>query len=91
MNQTLNKPAAEAIAGQTAPEDEQAADSNSSKVEGRYERIKAAEAAHRALLARPRFSLHLQINLGYFLIFLFVLGISVALVLNMYSVENRLR
>jgi len=91
MNQTLNKPDAEAVAGRTAADDEQAADSSSSKVEGRYERIKAAEAAHRALLARPRFSLHLQINLGYFLIFLFVLGISVALVLNMYSMENRLQ
>ncbi len=90
MNQTLSKPVDEAIAGRTATDDEQAADSNS-KVEGRYERIKAAEAAHRALLARPRISLHLQINLGFFLIFLFVLGISVALVLNMYSMENRLQ
>jgi signal transduction histidine kinase len=61
------------------------------EVAGRYERIRAAEEAHRALLARPRFSLHLQIYLGFFLIFLFVLGISVALVVNMYSVENRLR
>ena len=90
MNQTLNIPADETIAGRTTTDDEQAADSNS-RVEGRYERIKAAEAAHRALLARPRISLHLQINLAFFLIFLFVLGISVALVLNMYSVENRLR
>ncbi len=90
MNQTLNTPADEAIAGRTTTDDEQAADSNS-RVEGRYERIKAVEAAHRALLARPRISLHLQINLAFFLIFLFVLGISVALVLNMYSVENRLR
>jgi len=90
MNQTLNTPADEAIAGRTTTDDEQAAGSNS-KVEGRYERIKAVEAAHRALLARPRISLHLQINLAFFLIFLFVLGISVALVFNMYSVENRLR
>jgi two-component system, NtrC family, sensor kinase len=90
MNQTLNTPADEAIAGRTTTDDEHAAGSNS-RVEGRYERIKAAEAAHRALLARPRISLHLQINLAFFLIFLFVLGISVALVLNMYSVENRLR
>ncbi len=90
MNQTLNTPADEATAGRTTTDDEQAAGSNS-KVEGRYERIKAVEAAHRALLARPRISLHLQINLAFFLIFLFVLGISVALVLNMYSVENRMR
>jgi two-component system NtrC family sensor kinase len=33
----------------------------------------------------------LQINLGFLLIFVFVLWISVALVLNMYSVENRMR
>jgi two-component system NtrC family sensor kinase len=90
MNQTRNNPADEAADGWTAAGDEQAAGSNS-KVEGRHERIQAVEAAHRALLARPRVSLHLQINLGFFLIFLFVLGISVALVLNMYSVENRLR
>ena len=90
MNQTLNSPAGEDADGRTAADDQEAADS-SSKLEGRYERIKAVEAAHRALLARPRISLHLQINLGFFLIFLFVLAISVALVLNMYSVENRLQ
>jgi two-component system NtrC family sensor kinase len=90
MNQTLNNPADEATDGRAATDGERAAGSNS-RVEGRYERIKAVEEAHRALLARPRVSLHLQINLAFFLIFLFVLGISVALVLNMYSVENRLR
>ena len=90
MDQTINPPADEAIAGRTAADDEQAAGTNS-MVEGRYERIKAAEAAHRALLARPRISLHLQINLAFLLIFLFVLAISVALVLNMYSVESRMR
>ena len=90
MDQTINPPADEANAGRTAADDEQAAGTNS-MVEGRYERIKAAEAAHRALLARPRISLHLQINLAFLLIFLFVLAISVALVLNMYSVESRMR
>jgi two-component system NtrC family sensor kinase len=90
MNQTLKTQADEAAGNRTATDDEQAADSNS-KAEGRYGRVQAAEAAHRALLARPRVSLHLQINLGFLLIFLFVLGISVALVLNMYSVENRMR
>jgi signal transduction histidine kinase len=90
MNQTLNSPADEVNAGRETTDDEPAADANI-RVEGRYERIKAAEAAHRALLARPRISLHLQINLAFFLIFLFVLGISVALVLNMYSVESRMR
>jgi len=86
MNEIYNSPdeAREAA-------DEEARTGPDPEVEGRYERIRAAEEAHRALLARPRFSLHLQIYLGFFLIFLFVLGISVALVLNMYSVENRLR
>jgi len=90
MNKTLDVPGDETLAEETATGDEAAAASNS-QMEGRYERIKAVEAAHRALLARPRISLHLQINLGFFLIFLFVLAISVALVLNMYSVENRLQ
>jgi signal transduction histidine kinase len=90
MNQMLKTEADEAVAGGSATDDEPAADPNS-EVAGRYERIRAAEEAHRALLARPRISLHLQINLGFFLIFLFVLGISVALVLNMYYVENRLQ
>ena len=91
MNKTLDTPADEKLGGlEAATGEKEAADSNS-KVEGRYERLQAAEEAHRALLARPRISLHMQINLGFFLIFLFVLAISVALVLNMYSVENRLQ
>jgi len=94
MNNPHSAPGDEALDGtldeETAADAKAAADSNS-QVEGRYERIQAAEAAHRALLERPRISLHLQINLGFFLIFLFVLVISVALVLNMYAVENRLQ
>ncbi|MEJ2285757.1 MAG: hypothetical protein P8X85_19445, partial [Desulfobacterales bacterium] len=90
MNNALDIPSGESPADQTANDDQEAVDTNS-QVEGRYERIKAAEAAHHALLARPRLSLHLQINLGFLLIFLFVLAISVTLVLNMYSVENRLQ
>ena len=90
MNDTLDIPSGESSAELTANDGQEAADTDS-QVEGRYERIKAAEAAHHALLARPRLSLHLQINLGFFLIFLFVLVISVTLVLNMYSVENRLQ
>jgi signal transduction histidine kinase len=90
MNDTLDMPSGKPPADRTANDDQEAADTNS-QVEGRYERIKAAEAAHQALLARPRVSLHLQINLGFLLIFLFVLAISVTLVLNMYSVENRLQ
>ena len=87
MNQIYNKPE-DAI---LAAKNEEPAAGQDPEVDGRYERIRAAEEAHRALLARPRFSLHLQIYLGFFLIFLFVLGISVALVVNMYSMENRLQ
>jgi two-component system, NtrC family, sensor kinase len=90
MNKTFNGPSGETLVGQTATDIEQAADPGS-KVEGRYESIKAVEAAHRALLERPRNSLRLQIYLGYFLSFLFVLGISVVLVFNMYNVEHRLQ
>ncbi|MGW8301444.1 MAG: ATP-binding protein, partial [Desulfobacterales bacterium] len=90
MNNALDIPSGGSPADRTANDDQEATDTDS-QVEGRYERIKAAEAAHHALLARPRISLHLQINLGFLLIFLFVLAISVTLVLNMYSVENRLQ
>jgi len=90
MNKTFNGPSEETLATRTADDSGQTAASNS-KVEGRYESIKAAEAAHRALLARPRNSMRLQIYLGYFLSFLFVLGISVALMFNMYNVEHRLQ
>ncbi len=90
MNKTLDVPAGEAPNGSTEPDGGQNSASGN-KVEGRYERIQAAEAAHQALLARPRINLHMQINLGFFLFFLFVLGISVALVVNMYFVENRLQ
>jgi two-component system, NtrC family, sensor kinase len=90
MNKAPDMPAGASADVRTAADKEEEPVANSN-VEGRYERIKAAEAAHRALLARPRVSLHLQIYLGFFLIFLFVLAISVALVLNMYSVENRLQ
>ena len=63
----------------------------SKNLEGRYERIKAAETARGALLARPRFSLRLQIYLGFFLVFLFAVGIAMSLVVTMYQVEDKLR
>ena len=60
-------------------------------LEGRYERIKAAESAREALLARRRFSLRLQIYLGVFLVFLFAVLIASVLVVTMYQVEDKLR
>jgi len=58
---------------------------------GRYERIQAAEKAKQALLGRPRFSLRLQIYLGFFLVFLLALGFATALVFTIYQVEQKIR
>ncbi len=60
-------------------------------LEGRYERIQAVESTRKALLARRRYSLRLHIYLGFFLIFLFVVGVATAMMLTMYEVENKLR
>jgi two-component system NtrC family sensor kinase len=60
-------------------------------LEGHYEHIKAAESAREALLARRRFSLRLQIYLGFFLVFLFAVGIATILLITMYQVEEKLR
>ena len=60
-------------------------------LEGHYEHIEAAESARQALLARRRFSLRLQIYLGFFVVFLFAVGIAAALLINMYQVEEKLR
>ena len=60
-------------------------------LEGRFDSLKAIESARQALLSRRHFSLRLQIYLGFFLIFMFVLCIATALIITMYQVENRLR
>ncbi len=60
-------------------------------LEGRFDSIQAIESARQALLSRRRFSLRLQIYIGFFLIFIFVLCIAAALITTMYQVENRLR
>ena len=65
--------------------------STAKTLEGRFDSIKAIESARRALLSRRRFSLRLQIYLGFFLIFIFVLCIAAALIITMYQVEDRLR
>ena len=59
-------------------------------LEGHYEHIKAAESARQALLARRRFSLRLQIYLGFFMVFLFAVGIATILMTSMYHVEEKL-
>jgi two-component system, NtrC family, sensor kinase len=60
-------------------------------LEGHYERIETAETVRKALLARHHFSLRLQIYLGFFLVFLFAVGIAAALLLTTHQVEEKLR
>src|SRR4030067_89421 len=59
-------------------------------LEGRHERIQAVESTRKALLARRCYSLRLHIYLGFFLIFLFVVGVATAMMLTMYEVERKL-
>ncbi len=59
-------------------------------IEGRYERIEEAEKARQALLARPRFSLRLQIYLAFFLVFILSLGFAAALMVAIHTVEQKI-
>jgi two-component system NtrC family sensor kinase len=60
-------------------------------LEGHYERIESAETVRKALLARHRFSLRLQIYLGFLVVFLFAAGIAATLIFTMVQVEEKLR
>lgn len=60
-------------------------------LEGSFDSIKAIESARDALLSRRRFSLRLLINVGFLLIFIFVLCIAAALIITMYQVEGKLQ
>jgi two-component system NtrC family sensor kinase len=46
---------------------------------------------NKALLDRPRFSLRLQIYLGFMAAFLLAVGVAAALVINFHSMENKIR
>ena len=59
--------------------------------EGRLGLARDAEEARRALLDRPRFSLHLQIYLGNSLAFLVAVAIAVALVVSFQRMESKTR
>jgi len=65
--------------------------SASTTLDRHFSRIKAIDSARQAFLSRRRFSLRLQIYLGFFLIFIFVLSIAIALIITMYQVEDRLQ
>jgi two-component system NtrC family sensor kinase len=64
--------------------------SERSTLEGHYEKIRAVEEARQALLSRRRISLRFQIYLGFFIVFLFSVGIATAVVLSMFEMEDKL-
>jgi len=59
-------------------------------LEGTYDRIKAVEEAHKALLSRKRITLRLQIYLSFLLVFLFAAGIAAALIMTSSQVATKL-
>lgn len=59
-------------------------------IEGRYQRIRVAKKAKRALLERPKFSLRWQIYISFLVAFLISTGIAVALVVGTYQIESKL-
>ncbi len=59
-------------------------------IEGRYQRIRVAKKAKRALLGRPEFSLRWQIYISFLVAFLISTGIAVTLALGTYQIESKL-
>ena len=60
-------------------------------LDGTYDRIKAVEEAHKALLSRKRITMRLQIYLSFLLVFLFAAGIAFALITTSSQVARKLR
>jgi len=60
-------------------------------LDGTYDRIKAVEEAHKALLSRKRITMRFQIYLSFLLVFLFAAGIAVALIMTGSQVARKLR
>ncbi len=54
------------------------------------ERMEEARDAKKALLARPPFSLRLQLLLGFLLTFLFAVGIAASIINDIYEVEKKI-
>jgi two-component system NtrC family sensor kinase len=73
----------------TAPDNKDKSDSQGILM-GRYEQMDAVNKARQALLSRRRFSLRLQIYMGFFLVFLIAAAIGTALLVTMYDVEKKL-
>jgi signal transduction histidine kinase len=66
-------------------------DPTGSVLEDRHEHIRAAREAREALLARPRFSLRLQIYLAFLIAFLLATGVATVLVVATYQVETKIQ
>ena len=76
--------------GQPQPEQDERAE-EAAAVAGRLGLARDAEQARRALLARPRFSLHLQILLGNSLAFVVAIAIAASLVVSFQRMESKIR
>jgi signal transduction histidine kinase len=61
------------------------------KFTGQSALIQESEQIKKALLARPRLSLRLQLLMGFLLVFLFSLGIATAIIISIYKVEAKIK
>jgi len=55
------------------------------------ERTREAEEVKKALLARPRLGLRVQLLLGFLVVFLFAVGIAAAIIVSIYRVEQKVK
>ncbi|MFH2005831.1 MAG: HAMP domain-containing sensor histidine kinase [bacterium] len=55
------------------------------------DRIRQSEGMDRALLARPRLSLRVQVLLAFLVVFLFAVGIATFIIVSIYRVEEKVR
>ncbi|HDZ23397.1 MAG TPA: HAMP domain-containing histidine kinase [Desulfobacteraceae bacterium] len=73
------------------PPDKNGPEEEAHVLDGTYDRIKAVEEAHKALLSRKRITMRLQIYVSFLLVFLFAAGIAVALITTSSQVARKLR
>ena len=77
--------------GEQAPPEQDANSAEEAAVAGRLGLAATPNRPRRALLDRPRFSLHLQIYLGNALAFLVAVAIAIALVVSFQRMESKTR
>lgn len=75
---------------ENAPPDK-GAEESAHVLEGTYDRIRAVEEAHKALLSRKRITMRLQIYLSFLLVFAITAGIAAALITTNSQVSRKLR